>query len=82
MKALLCLVVTMTTNSQATTIALARRLAMADNRNQQAAIVQCAARLLDGADDETKDSLMRLIASTPAQRQERVGLTERLILSA
>jgi hypothetical protein len=55
---------------------------MADNRNQQAAIVQCAARMLDGADDETKDSLMRLIAATPAQRQEIVGLTERMILAA
>jgi len=72
----------MTTNSQATTIALARRLAMADNRNQQAAIVQCAARMLEGADDETKGSLMRLIAATPAQRQGIVGLTERLILAA
>lgn len=70
----------MTTNSQAATIALARRLAMADNRNQQAAIVQCAARMLEGADDETKDSLMRLIAATPAQRQERVYFAERAIL--
>ena len=70
----------MTTNSQATTIALARRMAMADNRNQQAAIVQCAARMLDGTDAKTKDSLMRLIAATPAQRQEIVWLTERMIL--
>ena len=70
----------MSINGQATTIALARRLAMADNRNQQAAIVQRAARMLEGADDETKDGLMRLIAATPAQRQEIVGLTERMIL--
>lgn len=70
----------MTTNSQATTIALARRLAMADNRNQQAAIVQCAAKMLDGADDETKDALMQLIAASPAQRQEIVSRAERDIL--
>lgn len=72
----------MTTSSQATTIALARRMAQCYKENQQAAIVQCAARMLEGADDETKDSLMRLIAATPAQRQDIVGLTERLILSA
>lgn len=72
----------MTTNSKATTIALARRLAMADNRNQQAAIVQCAARMLDGAGEETKDSLMRLISATPAQRQEILSLTERMILAS
>jgi len=72
----------MTTNSQATTIALARRMAQRYKENQQAAIVQCAARMLEGADDETKDSLMRLISETPAQRQDIVGLTERLILSA
>ena len=71
----------MTTNSQATTIALARRLAMADNRNQQAAIVQCAARMLDGTDAKTKDSLMQLIAASPAQRQEIVSRVERDVIN-
>lgn len=59
----------MTINSQALTISLARQLAIADKRPQQAAIVQTAARLLPDADSETKEALLRLIAASPADRQ-------------
>lgn len=62
-------------------ICLARRLAQADKRPQQAAIIQTAARLLSGADDETKESLMRLIAATPSERQRVLNLTESLFLA-
>jgi hypothetical protein len=66
----------MNINSEALTLALSRRLAIADKRNQQAVIIQTAARLLSGADAETKDSLMRLIAATPSERQRILNLTE------
>lgn len=63
------------------TICIARRLAQADKKPQQAAIIQTAARLLSGADDETKESLMRLIAATPSDRQRVLNLTESLFLA-
>ena len=63
------------------TICIARRLAQSSKANQQAAIVQTAARLLSGADDETKESLMRLIAATPSERQRVLNLTEALFLA-
>jgi hypothetical protein len=62
-------------------ICIARRLAQADKTNQQAAIIQTAARLLSGADDETKESLMRLIGATPLERQRVLNLTESLFLA-
>lgn len=67
-------------NQQATTIALARRLAQKYKENQQAVIVQTAARLLPESDAETKDALMQLIAASPAQRQEIVSRAERDLL--
>jgi hypothetical protein len=57
------------------------RIAQADKRPQQAAIIQTAARLLSGADDETKESLMRLIGATPLERQRVLNLTESLFLA-
>jgi hypothetical protein len=66
----------MNINSEALTLALSRRLAIADKRPQQATIIQTAARLLSGADAETKESLMRLIAATPSERQRILNLTE------
>ena len=63
------------------TICIARRLAQAEKRPQQAAIIQTAARLLNGADDETKESLMRLIALTPQERQASLNVTESLFLA-
>ena len=62
-------------------ICLSRRLAQSDKTNQQAAIIQTAARLLSGADDETKESLMRLIGATPLERQRVLNLTESLFLA-
>jgi hypothetical protein len=72
----------MSINSEALTLALSRRLAQADKRNQQATIIQTAARLLSGADAETKDSLMRVIAATPSERQIIISLTEKTLLAA
>ena len=67
-------------NQQATTICIARRLAQCYKENQQAVIVQAAARLLPESDEETKDALMQLIAASPAQRQEIVSRAERDLL--
>lgn len=72
----------MQNNTQALTLALARRLAIADKRNQQAAIVQTAANLLQGADDVTKENLLILIAATPSERQRVVALVEKMFLAA
>lgn len=63
-------------------ICLARRLAQSEKTNQQAAIIQTAARLLSGSDDETKESLMRLIAASPSERQRVLNLTESLFLAS
>lgn len=68
-------------NYSGLTICLARRLAQADKQPQQAAIIQTAARVLSGADDETKESLMRLIAATPSERQRVLNLTEAIFLA-
>lgn len=67
-------------NQQATTIYIALRLAQKYKENQQAVIVQTAARLLPESDAETKYALMQLIAASPAQRQEIVSRVERDIL--
>ena len=61
-------------------ICIARRLAQSEKTNQQATIIQTAARLLSGADDETKESLMRFIALAPQERHESLNLTERLFI--
>lgn len=71
----------MTNNNQALTISLARQLAIADKRPQQAAIVQTAARLLPDADSETKEALLILIAASPADRQKIVSFAEKQVLS-
>ena len=68
-------------NQQATTICIARRLAQHYKENQQAVIVQTAARLLPESDAETKDALMQLIAASPARRQEIVSLAERDVIN-
>lgn len=72
----------MTINSQALTIALARQLAIADKRPQQAAIVQTAARLLNESEGETKESLMLLIAASPADRQKIVSAYDGMFLAS
>jgi len=72
----------MTTNTEALTIALARRLAIADKRPQQAAIIQTAARMMTQTQDaRTKARCMELISATPQERQRAVALTEKLFLS-
>lgn len=72
----------MTINSQALTISLSRQLAIADKRPQQSAIVQTAARLLPDADSETKDALLRLIAASPADRQQIVSVMDEMFLAS
>ena len=69
-------------NTEALTIALARRLAIADQRPQQAAIIQTAARMMVQTQDaRTKARCLELIAATPQERQRVVALTEKLFLS-
>jgi len=71
----------MTTNTEALTIALARRLAIAEKRPQQAAIIQTAARMMTQTKDEqTKRACLDLIAASPAERQKIIALTEKLFL--
>ena len=69
-------------NSAGLAICIARRLAQSEKTSQKAAIIQTAARLLSGADDETKESLMRLIAASPSERQRVLNLTESLFLAS
>jgi hypothetical protein len=71
----------MTTNTEALNIALARRLAIADKRPQQAAIIQTAARMMTQTrDPQTKQACLDLIAASPAERQKIIALTEKLFL--
>jgi hypothetical protein len=71
----------MTTNTEALNIALARRLAIADQRPQQAAIIQTAARMMTQTKDpQTKRACLDLIAASPSERQRIVALTEKLFL--
>jgi hypothetical protein len=71
----------MTTNTEALTIALARRLAIAEKRPQQAAIIQTAARMMTQTQDpQTKRACLDLIAASPAERQRIIALTEKLFL--
>ncbi len=69
-------------NQEALTICLARRLAIADKRPQQAAIIQTAARMMTQTQDaQTKRACLDLIAASPAERQRIISLTEKLFLS-
>jgi hypothetical protein len=71
----------MTTNTEALNICLARRLAIADKRPQQAAIVQTAARMMTQTQDQqTKLACLDLIAATPAERQRIVEFVEKMFL--
>jgi hypothetical protein len=72
----------MTTNTEALNIALARRLAIAEKRPQQAAIIQTAARMMTQTQDpQTKLACLDLIAATPADRQRIVEFVEKMFLS-
>jgi hypothetical protein len=70
----------MTGEYESIAVCLARRVAMKYGENQQAAIIQTAARMLEGADATTKLALLDLIAATPSERQRIVGCAEGLIL--
>jgi hypothetical protein len=72
----------MTTNTEALNIALARRLAIADKRPQQAAVIQTAASMMAQTQDpQTKRACLDLIAASPSEHQRIVSLTEKLFLS-
>lgn len=63
-----------------TTLALARRLAQADGRPQQPAMIQTAARLLSDASDTDKYTLMRFIAASPQERHDMLNIIEQGVL--
>lgn len=66
-------------NSEALTLALSRRLAIADDRNQQQAMLQTARKLRsETKNKDTYESLGIFITATPAERQKIVELTERM----
>jgi len=72
----------MTTNTEALTICLARRLAIQHKEPQQAAIVQTAARMLEqSTDEQTRSACLDLIAATPAERQRIVAFAEAILLT-
>lgn len=69
-------------NTEALTICLARRLAIADKRPQQAAIIQTAARMMmQTQDEQTKRACLDLIAASPSERQRIISLTEKLFMN-
>lgn len=72
----------MSINSEALTLALSRRLAIADNRNQQQAMIQTA-RLIraETKNRDTYESLGIFLTSTDAERQKIVSLTEKMFLA-
>jgi hypothetical protein len=67
----------MTTNSEALTLALSRRLAIADGRNQQQAMIHTARVLrAETKNTDTYQSLGVFLTATPAERQKILAVTE------
>ena len=72
----------MNINSDALTLALSRRLAIADGMNQQAAMIHTARVLRSETKNrDTYESLGVFLTATPAERQRIVEVTERMFLS-
>lgn len=73
----------MAINSEALTLALSRRLAVVDGRNQQQAMIHTA-RILraETHNRDTYESLGIFLTAAPADRQRVVELTERMFLTA
>ena len=73
----------MNTNSEALTLALSRRLAIADGRSQQQAMIHTARVLrAETKNNDTYQSLGVFLTATPAERQRVVELTEKMFLCA
>ena len=67
----------MTTNSEALTLALSRRLAIADGRSQQQAMIHTARVLrAETKNADTYQSLGVFLTATPAERQKILEVTE------
>ena len=72
----------MSINSECLTLCLSRRLAMADGRNQQQAMIQTA-RIIrqETKRKDTYESLGVFLTATPAERQKIIELSERMFLA-
>lgn len=64
--------------SEVLTLCLARRFAILENRNQQAAMIAAARQLRKEATGETFKRLGDFITATPAERQLIVSEIERI----
>ena len=73
----------MSINSEALTLALSRRLAIADGRNQQQAMIHTARTLrAETKNRDTYESLGIFLTSTPSDRKRIVELTEKMFVVA
>lgn len=73
----------MAINSEALTLALSRRLAIADGRNQQQAMIHTARTLrAETRNRDTYESLGVSLTSAPGDRQRIVELTEKMFTNA
>lgn len=71
----------MSINSEALALVLSRRLAMADGRNQQQAIIHTARVIRNETRNrDTYESLGIFLSATPAERQKILDVSERLFL--
>lgn len=71
----------MSINSEALTLCLSRRLAMADGRNQQAAMIEAARKIRRQTKSrDTYESLGLFLTATPQERQKVVALSEKMFL--
>ena len=72
----------MSINSEALTLVLSRRLAIADGRNQQQAMIHTARQLrAETHSKDTYESLGIFLTATPAERQKIVELSERMFIA-
>ena len=70
-------------NFEAVTLCLSRRLAQADGRNQQAAMIHTARVIRqETKSKDSYESLGLFLTATPAERQKVVEMTERMLLEA
>ncbi len=71
----------MSINSEGLTLCLSRRLAIADGRNQQAAMIATARKIrCETRNRDTYESLGLFLTATPQEREKAVALTERMFL--
>ena len=69
-------------NSEGLTLVLSRRLAIADGRNQQAAMEHCARQLRASTKCQTSyDALGDFLSAKPVERQQIINVSEGLFLN-